>query len=174
VERHAGSSHGTERQTCLLLVFRVLGRSLFGQCDIEFGRKRRLQRLVISILFSRTYLGYEKKNKPYMKAIAGSCVCRCFAPTWFSYGGFGGRRSRCCTRERRFGYRILFLFLLVSSRLGRLAACFMDSLASLDYPAWGYGLRYTYGIFQQRIIDGYQVEFPDYWLNYDNPWCVPI
>ncbi|CAG8453203.1 9322_t:CDS:2 [Racocetra fulgida] len=49
--------------------------------------------------------------------------------------------------------------------LGRLAACYMDSLATLDYPAWGYGLRYTY--------DGYQVEFPDYWLNFDNPWELP-
>ncbi|CAG8759692.1 26315_t:CDS:10, partial [Gigaspora margarita] len=57
--------------------------------------------------------------------------------------------------------------------LGRLAACYMDSLASLDYPAWGYGLRYTYGIFQQRLNDGYQVEFPDYWLNFDNPWELP-
>ncbi|CAG8551097.1 9704_t:CDS:10, partial [Cetraspora pellucida] len=57
--------------------------------------------------------------------------------------------------------------------LGRLAACYMDSLATLDYPAWGYGLRYTYGIFQQRLKDGYQVEFPDYWLNFDNPWELP-
>ncbi|CAG8465711.1 6113_t:CDS:10 [Scutellospora calospora] len=57
--------------------------------------------------------------------------------------------------------------------LGRLAACYMDSIASLDYPAWGYGLRYTYGIFQQRLIDGYQVEFPDYWLNFVNPWELP-
>lgn len=56
--------------------------------------------------------------------------------------------------------------------LGRLAACFMDSLASLDYPAWGYGIRYTYGIFQQTIIDGYQSEFPDYWLNFGNPWEI--
>ncbi|KAJ3071789.1 Non-essential glycogen phosphorylase [Podochytrium sp. JEL0797] len=56
--------------------------------------------------------------------------------------------------------------------LGRLAACFMDSLATLDYPAWGYGIRYQYGIFQQRIIDGYQTEFPDYWLNFGNPWEV--
>lgn len=58
--------------------------------------------------------------------------------------------------------------------LGRLAACFMDSLASLDYPAWGYGLRYTYGIFQQRITpDGFQMELPDYWLNYGNVWELP-
>ncbi|RIA96884.1 Glycosyltransferase Family 35 protein [Glomus cerebriforme] len=57
--------------------------------------------------------------------------------------------------------------------LGRLAACYMDSLATLDYPAWGYGLRYTYGIFQQRLKDGFQVELPDYWLNFDNPWELP-
>ena len=57
--------------------------------------------------------------------------------------------------------------------LGRLAACYLDSLAACGFPAWGYGLRYTYGIFQQRIIDGYQVEVPDYWLNFDNPWEIP-
>jgi starch phosphorylase len=56
--------------------------------------------------------------------------------------------------------------------LGRLAACYMDSLATLDYPAWGYGIRYTYGIFQQGIVDGYQVENPDYWLTFGNPWEV--
>lgn len=56
--------------------------------------------------------------------------------------------------------------------LGRLAACFMDSLATLNYPAWGYGIRYKYGMFEQRIIHGHQVEVPDYWLTKGNPWEI--
>jgi starch phosphorylase len=54
--------------------------------------------------------------------------------------------------------------------LGRLAACFMDSLATLDIPAVGYGIRYEFGIFRQRFEDGWQVESPDNWLHYGNPW----
>jgi starch phosphorylase len=54
--------------------------------------------------------------------------------------------------------------------LGRLAACFMDSMATLQLPAYGYGIRYEYGIFNQRIRDGYQAETPDNWLRYGNPW----
>lgn len=56
--------------------------------------------------------------------------------------------------------------------LGRLAACFLDSLATLEYPAYGCGIRYRYGIFEQKIMDGYQVEFPDNWLEHGNPWEI--
>ena len=56
--------------------------------------------------------------------------------------------------------------------LGRLAACFLDSLATLNYPAWGYGIRYNYGIFRQVLKDCGQIEVPDYWLEKDNPWEI--
>lgn len=57
--------------------------------------------------------------------------------------------------------------------LGRLAACYMDSLATLEIPAIGYGIRYEYGIFDQEIRDGWQVEITDKWLRYGNPWEIP-
>lgn len=57
--------------------------------------------------------------------------------------------------------------------LGRLAACFLDSMATMEIPAYGYGIRYNYGIFTQRIQNGYQIEQPDSWLSgYGNPWEV--
>jgi glycogen phosphorylase len=57
--------------------------------------------------------------------------------------------------------------------LGRLAACYLDSLAALQRPAIGYGIRYEFGIFNQEIHDGWQVEKPDNWLINPNPWEIP-
>ena len=57
--------------------------------------------------------------------------------------------------------------------LGRLAACFIDSLTTLDLPAYGCTIRYEYGLFKQKIVDGYQIELPDPWLEDGNAWEVP-
>ncbi len=57
--------------------------------------------------------------------------------------------------------------------LGRLASCYMDSAASLDLPMTGYSIRYEFGIFKQKIVDGWQVEFPDDWLSMGDVWLVP-
>jgi starch phosphorylase len=57
--------------------------------------------------------------------------------------------------------------------LGRLATCFLDSMATMELPAYGYGIRYEYGIFFQKILNGYQMETPDPWLRYGNPWEIP-
>ncbi len=56
--------------------------------------------------------------------------------------------------------------------LGRLAACFMDSLATLDYPALGYGIYYEFGLFKQEFVNGHQVEHPDNWMKFGDPWEV--
>src|SRR5690606_4994526 len=56
--------------------------------------------------------------------------------------------------------------------LGRLAACYLDSMATLEIPGYGYGIRYEHGIFKQRIVNGRQVELPDNWLHDQNPWEI--
>ncbi|KAK9268074.1 hypothetical protein L1049_010513 [Liquidambar formosana] len=89
-----------------------------------------------------------------------------------------GIRDQCADALSQLGFEFEVLAeqegdaALGNGGLARLSACQMDSLATLDYPAWGYGLRYQYGLFRQVILDGFQHEQPDYWLNFGNPWEI--
>jgi starch phosphorylase len=90
-----------------------------------------------------------------------------------------GLLDECATALHELGYRLEDLREaewdagLGNGGLGRLAACFLDSMATLGYPSYGYGIRYDYGIFHQRIVNGAQVEVADGWLRYGNPWEIP-
>ncbi|MCC6866085.1 MAG: glycogen/starch/alpha-glucan phosphorylase [Ignavibacteria bacterium] len=78
--------------------------------------------------------------------------------------GFGYNLDKIMREEPDMG--------LGNGGLGRLAACYMESLATLELPAYGYGILYEYGIFEQDIENGYQIEKPDHWLRYGNPWKI--
>ncbi len=88
-----------------------------------------------------------------------------FEPVREQLGKIGVNLDALCGYEPDAG--------LGNGGLGRLAACFLDSLATLEYPAYGYGIRYEYGIFDQDIVDGWQVERPDDWLRFGSPWEIP-
>ncbi len=95
-----------------------------------------------------------------------------------------GMLNLCCEQEFREALAAMGLDMknisemeqdaaLGNGGLGRLAACFLDSMATMGIPGYGYGIRYEYGLFHQRIEEGQQVEHPDNWLRYGSPWEFP-
>jgi starch phosphorylase len=112
-------------------------------------RPKRVAYLSLEFLMGRT-LGNAVLNLEMEEALRDSLL------------GFGVALETLAEEERDAG--------LGNGGLGRLAACFLDSCATLGYPVTGYGIRYDYGMFHQRIADGQQVECPDHWLEFGNVW----
>ena len=151
--------------------------------EVQASRRERFEALAWSIrdllaqrwlLTERTYDKNNPKQVYYlsMEFLIGRTLTntiaqppgRALCPRRPRLGTRPGLASRSCEEEPDAG--------LGNGGLGRLAACFIDSLATLEIPAIGYGLRYEYGMFRQEIEDGRQVEHPDNWLRRPDPWEV--
>ncbi|MCF7806706.1 MAG: glycogen/starch/alpha-glucan family phosphorylase [Simkaniaceae bacterium] len=152
----------------------TMGRTLEGASDIEFYRALCWSlREEILINWAAANHTYAKKNvrKIYyisMEYMPGRLL--------------GNNLTNLCSNDLVYAVlkkvdRNFNLMMLIEPEigignggLGRLASCFLDSLATQKYPAIGYGLRYQYGIFEQELLNGVQIERPDCWLLYENPW----
>jgi starch phosphorylase len=113
------------------------------------GKKKRVYYLSLEFLVGRS-LGNAILNMGLMDEVTQA----------LEQLGYDLERLRECEEDAALG----------NGGLGRLASCFMDSIATMKIPAYGYGIRYDFGLFNQRIVDGYQVETPDSWLRLGSPW----
>ncbi|MCI0570923.1 MAG: glycogen/starch/alpha-glucan phosphorylase, partial [Myxococcaceae bacterium] len=135
-------------------------------------RDRLVERWVAT---SRTYYQQDVKRAYYLSA--EYLLGRALGNNLLNMGLLGAARDAC----RELGFELESLVEvepdagLGNGGLGRLAACFLDSMATLDLPGMGYGIRYEFGIFNQDIVGGHQVERADEWLKFGNPWelCRP-
>jgi starch phosphorylase len=155
-----------------LLIFQGRDPKLVGDRDIYKALAYTLRGILIEnwIKTQRSY--YQKKKKRVYYLSLEFLIGRTLGNTLINLGLY----DEVAEALKSLGYDLEVIrqieedAALGNGGLGRLAACFMDSMATLGLPAYGYGIRYKFGIFFQKLLNGYQVEIPDDWLRYGTPW----
>jgi len=155
-----------------LLIFQGRDPELVGDRDMYMALAYSLRDILIEnwIKTQRSY--YQKKKKRVYYLSLEFLIGRTLGNTLVNLGLY----EEVAKALRSLGYDLEAIrqmeedAALGNGGLGRLAACFMDSMATLGLPAYGYGIRYEFGIFFQKLLNGYQVESPDDWLRYGTPW----
>ena len=137
--------------TCLVVREKIIDRFIETQAAHNREETRRVYYLSLEYLMGRL-LNVNLRNTGLHQAVGAAL------------GELGFDLEELCEEERDMG--------LGNGGLGRLAACFLDSMATMDLPAIGYGIHYQFGLFRQEFENGRQVERPDDWLKYGNPWEI--
>ena len=135
--------------TALALRDRIIHRWLTVDRDSYAKGRKRVYYMSLEFLIGRL-----------LNDVVGNLRCNDVVNVALGDLGVDPARMRCAEPDAALG----------NGGLGRLAACFMESMASLGVPACGYGIRYDHGLFQQVIKDGWQQEYPEQWLSFGNPW----
>jgi starch phosphorylase len=147
------ASNATDRDwfvaTSLALRDRIIHRWLAADRISDARGRKRVHYLSLEFMIGRL-----------INDVVGNLRCAAIVDAALGDLGVDPMRMRCTEPDAALG----------NGGLGRLAACFMESMASLGIPACGYGIRYDHGLFQQVIKDGWQQEYPEQWLSFGNPW----
>jgi len=155
-----------------LLIFQGRDSGLVGDRDMYKALAYTLRDVLIENWIKTQRSNYDKKRKRIYYLSLEFLIGRSLGNTLINLGFY----DQAAEALKALGYDIDAIremeedAALGNGGLGRLAACFMDSMATLGIPAYGYGIRYEFGIFNQKLFNGYQVENPDDWLRYGTPW----
>jgi len=142
--------------------------------DWWLATSKAVQSIIIERMITTQGVHHRKNTKRVYYLSLEFLMGRLFSNSLYSAGVFDDMEH--ALQELGFDVETLRLeeydMALGNGGLGRLAACFLDSLATLDLPAIGYGIYYQYGLFKQEFRNGHQVELPDAWLNFGTPWEI--
>ena len=155
-----------------LMIFQGRDPVLVGDRDMYKALAYTLRDVLIENWIKTQRSNYDKKRKRVYYLSLEFLIGRSLGNTLINLGFY----NQAAEALKALGYEIDAIremeedAALGNGGLGRLAACFMDSMATLGIPAYGYGIRYEFGTFNQKLYNGYQVENPDDWLRYGTPW----